>query len=154
MSLGTQPGDATAALEERFGDEILDTHAFRGDETVAVKPDRILEILRFLKEDERLSFDFLSDLCGVHYPERDYEFEVVYHLYSFLTNCRLRIKARLPENGRIVSVTSIFPGANWPEREAYDMVGIQFEGHPDLRRILMPDGFEGHPLRRDFLLTG
>ena len=154
MSLGTQPGDATAALGERFGDEILDTHAFRGDETVAVKPDRILEILRFLKEDERLSFDFLSDLCGVHYPERDYEFEVVYHLYSFLTNCRLRIKARLHENGRIVSVTSIFPGANWPEREAYDMVGIQFEGHPDLRRILMPDGFEGHPLRRDFPLTG
>lgn len=154
VSPGVQPGDATAALEERFGDEILETHAFRGDETVAVKPDRILEILRFLREDETLSFDFLTDLCGVHYPEHEYEFEVVYHLYSFRTNRRLRVKARLPESGRIVSVTRVYPAANWPEREAYDMVGIFFEGHPDLRRILMPDDFEGHPLRRDYLLTG
>ena len=148
------PGQATAALQERFAEEILETHAFRGDETVVVRPDRILDILRFLRDEPSLSYDFLTDLCGVHYPEKEYLFEVVYHLYSFAHNRRLRVKARLGEDGRITSVTSLMPAANWLEREAYDMVGIHFEGHPDLRRILMPDGFEGHPLRRDYPLTG
>ena len=148
------PGQATAALQERFAEEILETHAFRGDETVVVRPDRILDILRFLRDEPSLSYDFLTDLCGVHYPEKEYVFEVVYHLYSFAHNRRLRVKARLGEDGRITSVTSLMPAANWLEREAYDMVGIHFEGHPDLRRILMPDGFEGHPLRRDYPLTG
>jgi NADH-quinone oxidoreductase subunit C len=146
--------DAVAALQERFGDEILETHSFRGDDTVAVRPGRIVEILRFLREDPALSFDFLTDLCGVHYPEHEYEYEVVYHLYSFRDNRRLRVKARIFEGNRIASASEVYPAANWPEREAYDLVGIHFEGHPDLRRILMPDGFEGHPLRRDYPLTG
>ncbi len=149
-----QTGQATDALQQRFADEILETHAFRDDETVAVRPDRILDILRFLRDEPALSFDFLTDLCGVHYPEKEHQYEVVYHLYSFPHNHRLRVKARLSGDGRITSATSLYPAANWLEREAYDMVGIHFEGHPDLRRILMPDGFEGHPLRRDFPLTG
>jgi len=151
---GRQAGRATDALQQRFADEILETHAFRGDETVAVRQDHILEILRFLRDDPALSFDFLTDLCGVHYPEKEHEFEVVYHLYSFAHNHRLRLKARLSGDARITSVTGEYPAANWLEREAYDMLGIHFEGHPDLRRILMPDGFDGHPLRRDFPLTG
>jgi NADH-quinone oxidoreductase subunit C len=150
----SETGAATRALEERFGEDVLETHAFRGDETVVVRPDRILEILSFLREDDALSFDFLADLCGVHYPEKAHQFEVVYHLYSFRHNRRLRVKARVADEGRITSVTSVYPSADWPEREAYDMVGIHFEGHPDLRRILMPEGFEGHPLRRDYPLTG
>ncbi len=151
---GQEPEGATEALQQRFADEILGTHAFRGDETVSVRPEQILEILQFLRDEPTLSFDFLTDLCGVHYPEKEHEFEVVYHLYSFPHNHRLRVKALLSGEGHITSVTSVFPGANWLEREAYDMVGIHFEGHPDLRRILMPDDFEGHPLRRDFPLTG
>lgn len=147
-------GGAVEKLQERFGDEILETHDFRGDETVAVKPGRIAEILRFLRDEPGLELDFLTDLCGVHYPERAYRFEVVYHLYSFPHNRRLRVKARITQGNSIGTVTGVFGGANWLERETWDMVGIQFEGHPDLRRILMPDDFEGHPLRRDFPLTG
>ena len=145
---------ATSRLRERFGDDVLETHDFRGDETVAVRSTRILEVLRFLKDDPELDFDFLSDLCGVHYPEREYQYEVVYHLYSFARNRRLRVKARILEGSACPSVVELYRGANWLEREAWDMVGIVFEGHPDLRRILMPEGYEGHPLRRDFPLTG
>lgn len=145
---------ATSRLRERFGADLLEAHDFRGDETVAFASPRIVEVLRFLKDDPELDFDFLSDLCGVHYPEREYQFEVVYHLYSFSRNCRLRVKARILEGSSCPTAVQVFRGANWLEREAWDMVGIVFEGHPDLRRILMPDGYEGHPLRRDFPLTG
>jgi NADH-quinone oxidoreductase subunit C len=148
----SEPGATTAALRERFASEIVEAHAFRGDETVAVKPERIVEILRFLREEG--GYDFLSDLCGVHYPERDYRYEVVYHLYSFPHNRRFRLKARLVRGDSLPSAGPVYPAANWAEREAFDMVGIRFEGHPDLRRILMPDDYEGHPLRRDFPLTG
>ena len=145
---------ATVALKERFPSEVLEEHAFRGDETVAVRAERIVEILRFLRESSALDFDFLTDVCGVHYPEHDYRYEVVYHLYSFRRNQRFRLKARLFKGDTLPSAVSVYPAANWPEREAFDLVGIRFSDHPDLRRILMPDGFEGHPLRRDFPLTG
>ena len=154
MIADEETGIATQACLEVFGDEVQETHAFRGDETVAVGPDRIVEILRFLKEEPTLSLDFLTDLCAVHYPERDYRYEVVYHLYSFRHNRRFRLKARIREGTGIASAVEVHPSANWPEREAYDMVGVRFAGHPDLRRILMPDDFEGHPLRRDFPLSG
>ena len=145
---------ATRKLQERFGDAVLEAHDFRGDETVAVRSEKIVDVLQFLKGDPELDFDFLSDLCGVHYPEREYQYEVVYHLYSFSRNRRLRIKARIFQGDSCPTSVGVFAGANWLEREAWDMVGIRFEGHPDLRRILMPDDFEGHPLRRDFPLTG
>jgi NADH-quinone oxidoreductase subunit C len=143
---------ATAALQERFPSEVLDAHAFRGDETVMVRPEQIVSILRFVRES--LDFDFLSDVCGVHYPEHEYRYEVVYHLYSFKHNRRFRLKARIFKGDTLPSAVPVYPAANWPEREAFDMVGIRFSGHPDLRRIMMPDGYEGHPLRRDFPLTG
>jgi NADH-quinone oxidoreductase subunit C len=143
---------ATRTIQERFGDAVLEVHAFRGDETVAVAADRAVEVLRFCRD--ALGYDFLTDLCGVHYPERDYRFEVVYHLYSFASNRRLRVKARIFAGTACPTAVEVYPAANWLEREAWDMVGIEFRGHPDLRRILMPDGFEGHPLRRDFPLTG
>ena len=150
----SDPGAPTAELRKRFGDALLEAHAFRGDETVAVPAEPIEEILRFLREHPDLAFDFLTDLCAVHYPDREYQYEVVYHLYSFPNNHRLRVKARIFRGETCASVVGVYPGANWLEREAFDMVGIRFDGHPDLRRILMPDDFEGHPLRRDFPLTG
>ncbi len=144
---------ATRALRDRFGHAVLESHDFRGDETVAVAVDRILDVLRFCRQE--LGLDFLTDLCGVHYPEREYVYEVVYHLYSFPpNNRRLRVKARIFRGNTCPSAVSIYPAADWLEREAWDLVGIRFEGHPNLRRILMPDDFEGHPLRRDFPLTG
>ena len=146
--------NATDALRERFGDAILESHDFRGDETVAVPADRILDVLEFLTKEPSLALDFLTDLCGVHYPEREYRYEVVYHLYSFDHNRRLRVKARIFKGESCPSSVPVFRSANWMEREAFDMVGIRFEGHPDLRRILLPDDYDGHPLRRDFPLTG
>ena len=140
------------ALQDRFGEGILETHDFRGDETVAVRVESAVDVLRHCRDE--LGFDFLTDLCAVHYPEREYQYEVVYHLYSFPWNRRLRVKARIFEGAICPSAVELYPAANWLEREAWDMVGIRFEGHPDLRRILMPDEFEGHPLRRDFPLTG
>ena len=154
MVVGEGHPAATAAVAAAFGDDLLASHAFRGQETIAVGAARIAAILRFLREHPDLDFDFLTDLCAVHYPDREYQYEVVYHLYSFRDNRRLRVKARIFRGASCPTAVKVYPAANWPEREAYDMVGIRFEGHPDLRRILMPDGFEGHPLRRDFPLTG
>jgi NADH-quinone oxidoreductase subunit C len=145
---------ATAAVAARFGDDLLECHTFRGQETIAVGAARIAAILRFLREQPELDFDFLTDLCAVHYPDREYQYEVVYHLYSFRRNRRLRVKARIFRGDTCPTAVEVYPAANWPEREAFDMVGVRFEGHPDLRRILMPEGYEGHPLRRDFPLTG
>ena len=145
-------GEVTHALRDQFGDAVLETHAFRGDETVAVAAERIADVLRFCRRD--LRFDFLTDLCGVHYPEREYAFEIVYHLYSFPANRRLRVKARIFRGTTCPTAVEVYPAADWLERETWDMLGIRFQGHPDLRRILMPEEFEGHPLRRDFPLTG
>jgi len=145
---------AAADLKKRFGDAVLDAGVFRGEVTVVVAPDRIVEACRFLKLDPDLSFEMLSDLTGIHYADRDYEYEVVYHLYSFRNNCRIRLKIRLAETNRAPTVTGVWSGADWREREAYDLVGIVFDGHPDLRRILMPEDFEFHPLRKDFPVEG
>jgi NADH-quinone oxidoreductase subunit C len=114
----------------------------------------IVELCRFLKEHPALRFDFLSDICGVdHYPEVP-RYEAVYHLYSLSNKWRIRIKCRLSDPPRIPSVTGVWRTANWHEREAWDMYGIRFEGHPDLRRIYMWEGFEGFPQRKDFPLRG
>jgi NADH-quinone oxidoreductase subunit C len=142
-------------IKQRFPDSILESTLFRGEITIRVKKEDLLEIGHFLKEEKDLLFNFLSLLCGVDYFPRKPRFEVVYHLYSFRYNQRLRLKVPVDGEPPVVpSVTSIWPGANWHERETYDLLGIQFQGHPDLRRILLPDDWEGHPLRKDYPLRG
>jgi NADH-quinone oxidoreductase subunit C len=147
-------GDITVEkIKERFPDSVLDTTSFRGETTIVIKKENLLEIGHFLKEDQELLFNFLSLLCGVDYYPRTPRFEVVYHLYSFQQNQRVRIK--VPIDGtppEIPTVTSLWPTANWHERETYDLLGINFQGHPDLRRILLPDDWEGHPLKKDYPL--
>jgi len=125
-----------------------------GELTIAVARGDIVAVLTKLRDDPALSFDLLIDICGVDYPERTERFDVVYHLLSPRRNARLRIKCTTDENEPVPSVVSVHPSANWYEREAFDMYGILFSGHPDLRRILTDYGFQGHPLRKDFPLTG
>jgi NADH-quinone oxidoreductase subunit C len=134
---------------------VLATHADHGDATAVVEPARVLEVLRFLKDDRSSVFDMLMDLCAVDYlgyPERTGpRFEVVYHLYSLARGRRLRVRAGVDaESPEIDSAIAIWPAANWMEREVWDLYGIRFRGHPDLRRILLYDEFEGHPLRKDY----
>jgi len=138
-------------IKEKFPDYILDSHAFRGDETLVIKKNHLLEISSYLKND--LKFDFLMDLTAVDYHRATPRFEMVYHFYSLTANKRLRLKAPLDgPDFEIASLTALWQGANWFEREVYDMFGIKFKNHPDLRRILMYDTFEGHPLRKDYPL--
>jgi len=138
-------------LSERFPDSILETHSFRGDETAVVKKEDIVAVCTFLRDEKGLFYNFMMDLTAVDYLDREPRFEVVYHLYSLKHNRRVRIKAGLPESEcSIDSIVAVWPSANWFEREVYDMYGIEFNGHPELRRILLYEGFEGHPLRKDF----
>ncbi len=143
-------------IREEFTDDIISVSEFRGQTSVAIKKNNILSIARFLQREPGLSFDYLQDLCGVDYlGKRTPRFEVVYHLYSIKSRKGIRLKALVPEdNCRIMSVTSVWKGADWHERECYDMYGIIFEGHPDLRRILMPEDWEGYPLRKDYPVKG
>lgn len=133
---------------------VLETHVSLGEFTVMVKREAIGQFLSFLKDDSQCRFETLVDICGADYPERAERFEVVYHLLSMRLNQRLRVKVRTDETSAVPSVISVFPAANWYEREAFDMYGIVFADHPDLRRILTDYGFEGYPLRKDFPLTG
>jgi len=125
-----------------------------GEVTVIIKRDSVLPVLRFLHDDKRMQFISMIDICGVDYPGDAERFEVVYHLLSPKKNQRIRVKLRASEDTPVASVTTVYPGADWFEREAYDMYGILFTGHPDLRRILTDYGFDGYPLRKDFPLTG
>ncbi len=149
--MGSEPREVEK-VRERFGESLKEVVYFRGEDTLVVAPEKILEICRFLKEDPEMGFDLLADVTGIHYLEREYSYEVVYHLLSLARRRRLRLRVQLGESGEIDSVTSVWRGADWHEREAFDLVGIRFKGHPDLRRILMPEDFEGHPLRKDFAL--
>lgn len=149
--------DRSAAdrLKEKFPEEILDEAILRDELTLTVRKERIVEVCRFLREEPELAYVFLVDLCGVDYFPREPRFEVVYHLRSLKNPSRLRLKVPLDgSQPSLPTVTSIWQGANWLEREAYDLYGIVFEGHPDLRRILTPDDMEDHPLRKDFPLQG
>jgi NADH-quinone oxidoreductase subunit C len=140
-------------LAQRLGDAALEAHAFRGDATVVVARERILDALRALKA-QPWAFEMLLDLTVWDRHPAEPRFEVVYHLLSPAREERVRIKTRLPgEDPVLSSAVEVFAGADWFEREAWDLFGVRFEGHPDLRRILMPDDWEGHPLRRDYPLT-
>jgi len=139
-------------LKQKFSDNILDMTAQFGDDIIHIKKEALQDIVNFLKEDP-YAFTMLLDLTCVDYQGEKERFEMVYHLFSLSLTLRLRFKARLQENDcKIVSLTTIFKNANWLEREVYDMFGVHFEGHPYLRRLFMYDGFEGHPLRKDYPL--
>ncbi len=125
-----------------------------GELTVIARADTIVPVLTFLRDDPSCHFSVLIDLCGADYPEHAQRFEVVYHLLSMHQNQRVRIKVRTDEETSVPSVVDVYPTANWFEREAFDLYGILFANHPDLRRLLTDYGFDGHPLRKDFPLTG
>jgi NADH-quinone oxidoreductase subunit C len=130
---------------------VRDTHAQHGDATARVDRRRIADVLAFLRDDPECEFEMLTDVTAVDYLGEEPRFEVVYHLYSVAKNHRVRIKARVPEGDLVVpSAVPIYASANWMEREVYDLYGIRFDGHPDLRRILLYEEFEGHPLRKDY----
>ena len=137
-----------------FGADILASSTAFDEASISVPRDRIVEVLTKLRDEPKCQFEVLIDIRGVDYPERAERFEVVYHLLSPRLNQRLRIKISTDETTAVPSVNDVFPAANWYEREAYDLYGIRFTGHPDLRRILTDYGFQGHPLRKDFPLTG
>jgi len=142
-------------IKETFPQAIEETAVYKDEHTIRVKLSYLLEVSRFLKEDTSCGFDFLSDLCGVDYMGRVPRFEVVYHLYSMKHRHRLRMKiSPSDEDLTVPSVVSVWKTADWHERECYDLFGITFRDHPDLRRILTPDGFQGYPLRKDFPLRG
>ena len=142
-------------IKETFPQAIEETAVYKDEHTIRVKLSYLLEVARFLRDDPSCGFDFLSDLCGVDYMGRVPRFEVVYHLYSMKHRHRLRMKTSPPDDDLTVpSVVSVWKTANWHERECYDLLGITFSDHPDLRRILTPDGFQEYPLRKDFPLRG
>jgi NADH-quinone oxidoreductase subunit C len=142
-------------LKEQFGADVLETSSFRGDDVARIAPARWREAAKFLRDDPRCGCDYFVDLSAVDYPDRsDTEggrFEVYCIVYSVAKKHRVRIKVRAPESDpEVDSLTSVYGGALWLERECYDMFGVKFRGHPDLRRILMYDEFQGHPLRKDY----
>ena len=140
-------------LREQFGQALLEVKVWRNETTVVLARQDLMQACRFLRDDPDLAFDFLSDVTAVdrlELPESSPRFEVVYHVYSLQYRRRLRLKVRVDEGQAVPTVTGVWPTADWHEREAYDLFGVPFEGHPDLRRILMPDDWEGHPLRKDY----
>jgi NADH-quinone oxidoreductase subunit C len=153
---GPKPTDASGhplvkKLKAKFGEAIGDASEFIGQLSVHVDTQRIVEICDFLKNDKEESFNYLSDLTCVHYPDRrQTPFEVVYNLFSIENNERVRLKAATKDS--VESVTSVWPAANWLEREVFDLFGVTFTHHPDLRRLLLPPDWEGHPLRKDYPL--
>ncbi len=142
-------------ITEKLAGKVLSSHDFRGDETIVVKGESLLEVMRRLKEDPEFEFNILMDLSAVDYltfkEHSGPRFEMVYHLYSIPKNQRLRVKVLVEEKtAEVPSLTGLWPAADWYEREVWDMFGIRFTGHPDLKRILMYDEFVGHPLRKDY----
>jgi len=146
--------DLLALIEPVLGDHLLAAQIAHGELTISVPATSIRRVLGFLRDDPNMLFKELVDLCGVDYPERERRFDVVYHLLSLKHNQRIRVKVEADENTPVPSVVELYSTAGWFEREAWDMYGIYFADHPDLRRILTDYGFEGHPLRKDFPLTG
>jgi NADH-quinone oxidoreductase subunit C len=142
-------------LKERFPHSIEDTREFRNDLTVQVRKEDIVKVCNFLKADPELSFDMVIDLCGADMYRPEGRFEVIYNLYSLKNKKYLCLKVLVNEDDPVVeSVTNVWSGANWHERETYDMFGITFKGHPDLRRMYMPEEYEHYPLRKDFPTMG
>jgi NADH-quinone oxidoreductase subunit C len=148
--LATLGAHVAAAL----GPKVVAHHVTFGELTVTVARDAIVDVVTFLRDDAQCRFISIVDVCGVDYPEREQRFDVVYHLLSPHLNQRIRVRLETDDTHPVPSIAGIFPGADWFEREAYDLYGMLFTGHPDLRRILTDYGFDGHPLRKDFPTTG
>jgi NADH-quinone oxidoreductase subunit C len=152
---GPKPADASnhplvKKLKAQFGASVGEALEFIGQVSVRVDREAIVAVCQFLKEDGESSFDYLSDLTCVHYPERGARpFEVVYNLFSIDLNQRVRLKVETDDSVGVASVTGVWPAANWLEREVYDLFGVPFSGHPDLRRLLLPPDWDGHPMRKD-----
>ena len=154
MEVDTGLKDYADYLEAKLGDQVEQTTFAFGELTIQVAVEDIIDVLRFLRDDAQSLFVNFTDICGVDYPARKRRFDVVYHLLSPKHNMRIRVKLQADEDMLVPSATLLYPGADWFEREAYDMYGILFSGHPDLRRLLTDYGFEGYPLRKDFPTTG
>ena len=135
--------------------QVVHSHEIKNDALILhVRRDEIVKVLTYLRDEPNCQFKILADLCGVDYPERENRFDVVYNMLSLTQNHRIRVKIETDESTPVPSVTGVFSSANWYEREVWDLFGIAFSDHPDLRRIMTDYGFEGHPLRKDFPLTG
>lgn len=145
--------DAEKFIDGKFKTQIREKSTFRGELTYIVDKDSIIDILSFMKEDEQFVYNFLTDLTATDWPERKERHEVVYLLFSFKDNTRIRFKVRLKEGESVQTATVLWDSADWLEREVFDLFGVNFEGHPDLTKIVTPDDLEGHPLRRDYSLT-
>jgi NADH-quinone oxidoreductase subunit C len=143
-----------ASLVERRPGQILSFNVRNEELSVEVAREAIVEVVDFLRHDGACQFSLIVDVTAVDWPGRAKRFDVVYHLLSMYTNRRIRLKVAVAEDEMVASITSVFPGAGWFEREVFDMYGVVFTGHPDLRRLLTDYGFRGHPLRKDFPLTG
>ncbi|MDX2290308.1 MAG: NADH-quinone oxidoreductase subunit C [Hyphomicrobiaceae bacterium] len=141
-------------LETRMAVAYLGAHAAFDELTIRIAREHIVQAMKFLRDDSKCRFEVLIDICGVDWPAREKRFDVVYHLLAPRLNQRLRVKIETDEKTPVPSLVDVFSAANWYEREAYDMYGILFSGHPDLRRLLTDYGFKGYPLRKDFPLTG
>jgi NADH-quinone oxidoreductase subunit C len=137
-----------ATLKGQYGSGIREAVSYLGQNYMLVEPSIVSELLQILRDREQ--FDYCVDVTAVHYPEREKQFELIWILYSFARNQRIRVKTMIADGESVPSVVSIWATANWLEREVFDMFGIRFDGHPDLKRILLPDGWKGHPLRKDY----
>lgn len=153
--MDTHGSAALAALLAGCGESVIATHARLGDATAVVRPDALLAVLGRLRSDPELAFEMLSDVTCVDHIGEDPRFELVYHLYSVTHNHRVRIKTRVGSDSPVVdSAVALWPSANWLEREVWDLYGVHFRGHPDPRRLLLDEQFDGHPLRKDFPKSG
>jgi len=141
-------------IADALGGSVIDRKIERGELTVTVAAADIVKVVTFLRDDERCRFVGIIDVTAVDWPSREKRFDVVYHFLSPTKNARIRVKLETDEATPVASIIDVFPGANWYERETYDLYGVLFTGHPDLRRLLTDYGFQGHPLRKDFPLTG
>ena len=145
--------DPISTLQTAFPDVVQEVQVLQDEITLVVSGERIIDECRFCRDTMGLDYNFLSDVAGIDYYPQEPRFAVAYHLYSMPHNCSLRLKVYLAGDAPVVpSVTSVYPAANWSEREVYDLFGITFTGHPDPRRILMPENWDGHPLRKDYPL--
>lgn len=153
LSRYPEPDAIASAVEAACPGAVLEKTTYRQETTLLLNSQRVLDVCRFLQSDAEWKYALLADVAGVDWPKREKRFDVVYNLYSVEKNLRLRLKVQVAEGESIPSVTSLWRSADWAEREVFDLFGVPFSGHPDLRRILMPDDWQGHPLRKDFPLS-
>ncbi len=148
METSPWESELTHRLAGHFGDQILEFSSYLGQNFLVARPEAVVPILDFLRDEA--GFDYLVDVTAVDYPQREERFDLIYVVYSFARNERIRVKTRIREDYQPETATGVFAGANWLEREVYDMFGIRFAHHPDMKRILLPDDWQGHPLRKDY----